>query len=121
MFTDLAIWLYLISVVGNLTATLMVISLALIVLLLIACIFAFCEQPTDTPSILRNKYIYAFLVFSLIVGIIVPSNKTMYMILGLNMSQRTYELNQKDLDETAKLVLESLNKKLRESLSDDKK
>lgn len=124
---DIGIWLYVINILGNLSALL---GIGLFVCAIICFVKLFyglvsldsrgsgwaISDFSKFIGLRNNIMLYSVFILSALLLVAIPNERTAYLILGLNVTQNAYELNKQDVDETTKLVFENVKKRLREAL-----
>lgn len=122
---DLITWLYLINVVSNIAAVLIVAAVFLSVALVINIIIYVdtvnrdYAKETNIISLKYIKTILPILCTVVVIASLIPSQKIMYLMLGATTAEKIAE--NPTIKNTGAKVLEVVNKKLDEYLQKESK
>lgn len=111
MMTSIAIWIYFISVLNNLTVLLGLTGLITFTITIITLVICGIEK-VIYPTWFKPMMIYT--VVSLGILTLIPTERTMYIIAGLIVGDKVVEIVSES--ETADKAVQLLNKKLDELL-----
>lgn len=130
MIAELGLWIYLIGLLGKIEVTsvfILFLGLFLLGIKIISNSFDVDYGRIDKSQMKvnlgwKNNFTHYFsMLFLIFVLVFLPSERTAYLILGLNVTQNAYELNNQDVDDTTKLIFDNVKKKLKDALEDKKK